>query len=266
MIRALILATLVAVAPATSGAQGLFPDGLSLVCPTCLPLSGGTMTGPINMQLHHIYSAAGPLELGGDCTDGGTGDVCLSGAIDIAGTTKMEGNLTFASLRGITFFSATTYGSLTSVVDEGLRLALANNDGVGNHNFNIISADNLTKDHDHDTLSANPTLFINSATNPDSDNTQWVSIAHDQTDAVIASGKGGINFDSFTGGMRVSRTEVASPAEPVACAAGTTGTMVYVNDTDDGAAAELCICAGITNDATYDWVQVKDMTTACTFF
>jgi hypothetical protein len=56
------------------------------------------------------------------------------------------------------------------------------------------------------------------------------------------------------------------PAEPVACAAGTVGRIVYVNDNNDGAAAELCICAGITNDATFDWVQVKDMTTACSFF
>jgi hypothetical protein len=60
--------------------------------------------------------------------------------------------------------------------------------------------------------------------------------------------------------------DAAVPAEPVACAAGTVGTLTYVNDNNDGAAAQLCICAGITNDATFDWVQVKDMTTACSFF
>lgn len=41
---------------------------------------------------------------------------------------------------------------------------------------------------------ANPTFYINSDTNPASDTTQWISISHNQTEARIATGKGGISF------------------------------------------------------------------------
>ena len=49
------------------------------------------------------------------------------------------------------------------------------------------------RDWDH-TVQTNPTLYIHSATDPDgsggADNDQWVSLAHDQTNAVIGVGKG----------------------------------------------------------------------------
>ncbi len=55
---------------------------------------------------------------------------------------------------------------------------------------------NDAKDHDHATQT-NPTLFVHSATDPDTSNTQWWSIAHDQTDAVYNLGTGD---HKFTGG------------------------------------------------------------------
>ena len=45
--------------------------------------------------------------------------------------------------------------------------------------------------HDHPTQT-NPTLFVHSATDVDSDNTQWVSLAHNQTNAVLDVGKGSL--------------------------------------------------------------------------
>ena len=49
------------------------------------------------------------------------------------------------------------------------------------------------QDFDHDGLT-NPTLFIQSATAPNTNNTQWVSLSHDQTDAVLGIGAGGLKF------------------------------------------------------------------------
>ena len=51
------------------------------------------------------------------------------------------------------------------------------------------------KDYDH-AAQSNPTVFVHSATNPDTNNTQWGSLAHDQTDFVIATGTGDVKVTS----------------------------------------------------------------------
>jgi hypothetical protein len=55
---------------------------------------------------------------------------------------------------------------------------------------------NYTKDHDHATPT-NPTLFIHSATDPDTDNTQWLSLSHDGTNGVIDVGSGSIHTTDY---------------------------------------------------------------------
>jgi len=57
---------------------------------------------------------------------------------------------------------------------------------------------NFGKDYDH-ALQTNPTVFIHSATDPDTDNTQWGSLAHDQTNFVIGNGKGRTVIDAPVG-------------------------------------------------------------------
>ncbi len=52
---------------------------------------------------------------------------------------------------------------------------------------------NDAKSHDH-AVQSNPTIFIHSATDPDTDNTQWISFAHNQTDGVIKTGKGNLTI------------------------------------------------------------------------
>lgn len=47
------------------------------------------------------------------------------------------------------------------------------------------------KNFDH-AAQANPTLFVHSATDPDTANTQWLSLTHDQANGVIATGLGDI--------------------------------------------------------------------------
>lgn len=49
-------------------------------------------------------------------------------------------------------------------------------------------------DYDH-AVQTNPTLYIQSATTPDTNNTQWLSLTHDQTDAVIATGLGNLDLN-----------------------------------------------------------------------
>jgi hypothetical protein len=71
-------------------------------------------------------------------------------------------------------------------------------------------------------------------------------------------------FDAKT--VRLTGVVGASPAEPVACGATTTGTMTYVDDNNDSAAAAVCICIATPDDSTYDWVRMDDTSTACPFF
>jgi hypothetical protein len=56
----------------------------------------------------------------------------------------------------------------------------------------------IYKNFDH-TLQANPTLFIHSATDPDVNNTQWVSFAHNGTSGEIATGVGDLYFAPISG-------------------------------------------------------------------
>ena len=53
----------------------------------------------------------------------------------------------------------------------------------------IVIGDNVhsAKDYDH-VAQTNPTMFIHSAVDPDTNNTQWLSLTHDQTNAIITSG------------------------------------------------------------------------------
>ena len=60
-------------------------------------------------------------------------------------------------------------------------------------NNNFIVCSTVEKDYDH-AAQTNPTLFIHSATDPDSNNTQWLSLTHDQTNGVITAGTGSIGI------------------------------------------------------------------------
>jgi hypothetical protein len=62
--------------------------------------------------------------------------------------------------------------------DDGLHFTVRDIDGGGNRNLIFTDYANATADHDHDTLSTNPTIFIHSALDPDTNNTRWMSLFH----------------------------------------------------------------------------------------
>jgi hypothetical protein len=68
----------------------------------------------------------------------------------------------------------------------------------------------------------------------------------------------------FNGQMTIDVVIGASVSAPVACAAGTAGTIVYVDDNDDLSGPEHCICSATVDDSTFDWVVFGDPTTPCT--
>lgn len=124
-------------------------------------------------------------------------DVFITGKLEVDGAAYLDGSLIiggtlYTSSAGITFYNS--YGGVYGT-DDGLKFGLYAGDGGANHNLIITSNDNVHKDHDHSTPSTNPTLFVHSATNPDTDNTQWISLTHNQTDGEIVTGTGDIHLN-----------------------------------------------------------------------
>jgi hypothetical protein len=124
---------------------------------------------------------------------GATGQIWLWGtAIQcIGGTTYVDG-LVCDNYPIILNSGGFNYFEIYPSADDGVQLGVGYSDNQANRNIIITDNANIGKDHDHDTLSANPTLFIHSVTDPDVNNTQWVSLSHDQTNAVIGVGKGSL--------------------------------------------------------------------------
>lgn len=64
---------------------------------------------------------------------------------------------------------------------------------AGGNQMVFTNINHADEDFNHD-LTADPTIFIQSDTDPDSDNTEWLSFHHDRENANITVGKGGIQL------------------------------------------------------------------------
>jgi len=67
---------------------------------------------------------------------------------------------------------------------------------------NWLLGASATKNHDHSS-STNPTIWVHSGVDVNSDNTQWLNLLHNQTDGRIATGVGDIQLASATGFVAV---------------------------------------------------------------
>lgn len=90
------------------------------------------------------------------------------------------------------------YGVLRALQDDGLHFGLGGAVNANESNRNLIFTDyaNQAKDHDHDTVSPHPTIFLHSLTNPDDHNDEWLSFSHNTYMGEIKSEKGRISFDN----------------------------------------------------------------------
>lgn len=159
--------------------------------------------------------------------DAGTTSHSLAANDDLFVTGKFEvdGDV---YLDGVTVIGGPDSFRMRRVLDDGGHFSINGSNGYGNHNFIFTSMSNDLKDHDHTGLSTNPTIFLHSATNPDTDNTQWLSLTHDQTDAVISSGKGNIKLSPVSGSYVVLSSSKSTTGDPT----GAEG-MIYINTFDN---------------------------------
>ena len=94
----------------------------------------------------------------------------------------------------------------------------------------------------------------------------WWSLTHNQASPVLAWGLGMLTLSAPAGdeSVRLPVIDAAVPVEPHACDATHTGAAVWVNDNDDGAASEICVCGKPNDVPTYDWLDTAG--TTCNFF
>jgi len=131
---------------------------------------------------------------------GADGDLLVSGKLEVDGSTYLDGDTALVlkqpagDWQNIDWVEGSTIASRFGVNYDWNQIEWYLGSLVGR---NLVLHSTANKRYDHGT-STNPTLFIQSATDPDSDNTQWVSITHDQTNAVYSVGTGTHVFQGTT--------------------------------------------------------------------
>jgi len=183
----------------TTVGSGVTIDGTLIKDNSITELSG--ITSPLNTSLVLSGNGTGLVKVGTCTATAGNSndDLCVGGITELKGSTYI----------GNTFFQAAVvspYGySFSGNSDTSGRIVPNSAFGqvtltpgtTSNGNQFVIGATAL-QDFDH-AAQTNPTLYIHSATAPDTLNTEWLSLAHDQTNAVIDSGKGQVSINGVTG-------------------------------------------------------------------
>lgn len=187
---------------------------IDIACDGSTVLKIGSTTvqlyGNLNARNKVINSSTGAVLLGKYASTGhglGVDDVIVGGDLEVDGTAYLDSELQVAStayFSGALYFGSSNRGGLVCQADSGLLVLAGDNNGQGNHNIILTSSSNSNTDHDHDTYSTNPTLFIHSATDPDTDNAQWLSLSHNQTDGYVSLGTGALVVDGAVGSAEAS--------------------------------------------------------------
>lgn len=173
------------------------------------------------MSCHHntisgvIQTGIGVLSLGTiSTTDHGlsSGDVILGGKLEVNGSIYADANIWTSGSSFYAARSGTIYlNIIASQPDDGAKLAIGPIDGTSeaqaNNSLSIVQAKWATKDFDHDILLPNPTLFIHSSTDPDTNNTQYLSFTHNTASGVITTGVGDLALLPQTGLVRINQIE-----------------------------------------------------------
>ena len=222
----------------------------------------------------HSQDSASPLEWIGLRHDGtnpilenGSGTMffdSVGDAFQIGDSAEASTTVRMWAAGGVGQFAEYAFRSEAGAATDGLVLRVEGNLDQAVVGLDAVAGNQLVigaraqRDRDFDQADqTNPTLYVFSNLNPDVNNTQWASLAHDQTNPVLAWGLGMLTLSPPAGdeSVRLPTIDAAVPAEPHACDATHTGAMVWVNDSDDTLAAQVCVCSKDNDVPTYDWNQ-----------
>jgi hypothetical protein len=131
----------------------------------------------------------------------GIGTTAPGYKLAVNGTSYFNGNITATGALSMSVDSTLAWGSTGIVANSTYdQLLLYVEDGHGNQ-FVLGDYSSRVKDHDH-ANQTNPTLFIHSATNPDTANTEWGSLSFEGT----GSGGGYFNIANGVGDIVLQPT------------------------------------------------------------
>jgi len=125
-------------------------------------------------------------------------DLMVSGKLEVNGLSYFDERIFATGIIYSSNASEVTYGGMGWIADDGWRLLVGADDNFANNNIVISTIATRSDSYLHNTLSANPTIFLHSATAPGTATNQWLSLTHNQTDGVITTGTGQINLGSST--------------------------------------------------------------------
>ena len=187
------------------GRGALFP-------PFLVSAGGGTVTEfgtPVDNQIA-VWVSGTSIEGTTSLTFDSASGALQIGAGGSTASVEIGGDDVTLYLGQVTNNQSTWIGSSTNVES---KLGLGSL--YGRH-LVLTDETNISKDHDH-ALQTNPTLFVHSATDPDTDNTEWISLYHTATTGFIESPNditidtGGSQYTFDTSGTLTIDTELASP-------------------------------------------------------
>jgi hypothetical protein len=200
----------------------------------------------------YIHSATDPdvnntqwISLKHDQTNGiievGTGELKLVSDTSVSGSMFTVGGSggAMSITRG---YGGQFYGWTRAYQDDGLHFMLGSGSPDGESNRNLIITDyaNGTKNHDHSTLSADPTLFIHSATDPDTFNNQWFSMSYSAANHRAEFYTGGEAGTEFYFNNIANFTDVIK-----------TGWGIYFKDTSPSTYSTLLYHDSVNGDALH---------------
>lgn len=212
-------------------------------------------------------TGAGPHRFGGTGTPGSataTNDVYINGKLEVDGALYADGGLgigsasfqsTYMQLPSA-YYIGWNIGSTPAIraVQSTAQWTFLTDDAVGNA---IVIGNTGAGAHDYDhAATTDPTLFIHSDTDPDSNNTQWIGFAHDKSNGIISTGLGSISLQPAAGGSVILGT---SAVNSIVAGTGITAAMFAprVKVVGDGGAVDITanpqIAAGTDGQQIIVW-------------
>ena len=135
-------------------------------------------------------------------------DLVVAGAAEINGNLWVDSQMITGDAVNLLIGGVTTGGKIVPFVSAFSEINFGLGAAVGRQ-LVFTEFANATKNHDH-AVETNPTVFFHSATDPDSDNTEWGSITHDVTNLVLNTGSGGVDIPVRL--LETEGTDIASAA------------------------------------------------------